>query len=248
MAKYNDPEELEALANRIDFDEQWKRSPLDDTMTAAEKDRCMAGVHLRRYAHDRGNMLEQLKEGAGYIRGMRLERANRGTDQRGCGDNEWHRAINAHADDVQAFPKPTKGHSREWPRMMHTARKVSDEVPRMVLLFQYERERGMPDAYKMCAHDPQPATKLKDNHLRCALGQECRKCPHLAAIDCSERMTPEAKDEAKAWTCATHFLLESKPDVYFEGLLRDKGDDAFDARLVESFAAEYDDGSLDDGR
>ncbi len=245
MAKYNDPEELEALANRIDFDEQWKRSPLDDTMTQAEKDRCMAGVHLRRYAHDRGNMLEQLKEGAQYIRGMRLERANRGTDQRGCGDNEWHRACNAESDRLRAATPP--GQSMAWARLMHSARKISDEVPRMVLLFQYERERGMPDAYKMCAHDPRPATKIVDNHLRCALGQECRKCPHLAAIDRSE-MTPESKDEAKAWTCATHFLLESEPDVYFESILRDKSDDAFDARIVASFAAEYDDGSLDDGQ
>lgn len=117
----------------------------------------------------------------------------------------------------------------------------------MVLLFQYERERGMPDSYKMCGLDPRPATPLNDNHLRCALGQECRKCPHLAAIDRSERMTPEAKDEAKAWTCATHFLLESKPDVFFESILRDKSDDAFDDRLAASFGAGYDDGSLDDG-
>ena len=244
MAKYNDPEELEALANRIDFDEQWKRSPLDDTMTKAEKDRCMAGVHLRRYAHDRGNMLEQLKEGAMYLRGMRLERANRGSDQRGCGDHAWHVACNAESDRLHAATPPGQPH--EWARLMHTARKVSDEVPRMVLLFQYERERGMPDSYKMCGHDPRPATKLVDNHLRCALGQECRKCPHLAAIDRSA-MTPEAKDEAKAWTCATHFLLNSDEDVYFETILRDKSDDAFDARLVQSFAAEYDDGSLDDG-
>lgn len=77
------------------------------------------------------------------------------------------------------------------------------------------------------------------------VGQECRKCPHLAAIDRSA-MTPEAKDEAKAWTCATHFLLESDADVFMEQILFDKSDDAFNARLVESFAAEYDDGSLDD--
>lgn len=244
MKNYNDPSELRALADRIDFDQQWSRSPLDD-LTQAEKDRCMAGVFLRRYASDRGNMLEQLKEGAGYIRGMRLERANRGSDQRGCGDNAWHGACNAESDRMasnapKVFPAP-------WARMMHTARKISDEVPRMVLLFQYERERGMPDSYKMCGLDPRPATPLKDNHLRCALGQECRKCSHLAAIDRSERMTPEAKDEAKAWTCATHFLLESKPDVYFETILRDKSDDAFDAHMVESFAAEYGDSRLDGG-
>jgi hypothetical protein len=240
MTKYNDPDELNALADRIDFDQQWRRSPLD-AFTQEEKDRCMAGVFLRRYANDRGNMLEQLKEGAGYIRGMRLERANRGSDQRGCGDHAWHGAIKVESDRLHAAGQP-------WPRMMYTAKTISDEVPRMVLLFQYERERGMPDSYKMCAQDPRPATPLKDNHLRCALGQECRKCPHLAAIDRSERMTPETKDEAKAWTCATHFLLESKPDVHCEQILFDKSDDAFNARLVESFAAEHDDGSLDEGR
>lgn len=239
------PEELEALANRIDHEELWRWLGMDqDKMTPEQKDRLWAGIHLRRYAHDRGNMLEQLKEGAMYMRGMRLERANRGTDQRGCGDNAWHSACNAEGDRLRAATPP--GEQPAWPGLMYAAMKISDEVPRMVLLFQYERERGMSDAYKMCAHDPRPATKLVDNHLRCALGQECRKCPHLAAIDRSERMTPEAKDEAKAWTCATHFLLESKPDVFFEQILRDKRDDAFDARLAQSFSQEYDDGSLDD--
>lgn len=239
VAKYNDPEELEALANRIDFDEQWKRSPLAE-FTQEEKDRCMAGVFLRRYASERGNMLEQLKEGAQYIRGTRLERANRGSDQRGCGDSEWHRAISAHSDDERHFPKPPKvtgvaTKSRDWPRMMYTALRISDEVPRAILLFERERTHGLAGAYKMCGHDPRPATPLPDNHLRCALGKECRKCPHLAAIDASEKMTPEAKDEAKAWTCATHFLLESKPDVFFEELIYDKSTAAFHARLGESF-------------
>lgn len=223
------PEELESLANRIDHEELWRWPGMDhDKMTPEQKDRLMAGVNLRRYAHDRGTMLEQLKEGAEYIRGMRLERANRGTDQRGCGDHAWHVACNAESDRLRK-------EGGEWPRMMYSAMKISDEVPRMVLLFQYERERGMPTSYKMCGHDPRPAKPLPDNHLRCALGKECRKCPHLAAIDSSEKMTPEAKDEAKAWTCATHFLLESPPDVYFEGILRDKSDDAFDERMAESF-------------
>lgn len=236
------PEELKALADRIDHEEQWRRSPFDDgKRTQEQNDRMWAGIHLRRYASDRGNMLEQLKHGAEYMRGMRLERANRGTDQRGCGDHEWHVAINAESDRLRAA-------GQEFPRMMYAAKSISDEVPRMVLLFERERTVGMPSAYKMCGHDPRPATPLPDNHLACALGQECRKCPHLAAIDRSERMTPEAKDEAKAWTCATHFLLESEPDVYFEGILHDKSDAAFDARMAESFAQEYNDGSLDDGR
>jgi hypothetical protein len=220
------PEELEALANRIDHEELWRWPGMDrDKMTPEQRDRLMAGVYLRRYASDRGTMLEQLKEGAEYMRGMRLERANRGTDQRGCGDHAWHVACNAESDRLRAA-----GDSK-WPKVLYSAMKISDEVPRMVLLFQYERERGMPTSFKMCGHDPRPATPLRDNHLRCALGHECRKCEYLAAIDRSERMTPEAKDEAKAWTCATHFLLESNPDVYFEDILRDKGDDAFDALL-----------------
>lgn len=247
------PEELRALANRIDHEELWRWPGMDhDKMTPEQSDRMWAGVHLRRYASDRGNMLEQLKEGAQYMRGMRLERANRGTDQRGCGDTEWHRAINAHGEDERYFPKPPMLNgvataNRDWPRMMHTAKRISDEVPRMVLLFQYEREGPLRDSFKMCAHDPRPATPMPDNHLACALGVQCRKCPHLLAIDRSETMTPEAKDEAKAWTCATHFLLESKPDVYFEEIVFDKSSAAFDQRLAESFAQEHDDGSLDDG-
>jgi hypothetical protein len=235
------PEELNALANRIDHEELWGWAGMDhNKMTPEQKDRLWAGIHLRRYASDRGNMLEQLREGAMYMRGMRLERANRGTDQRGCGDHEWHVAINAESDRLHAA-------GQEHPRMMYAAKSISDEVPRMVLLFERERTTGMPSSYKMCGHDPRPATPLPDNHLACALGQECRKCPYLAAIDRSDRMTPEAKDEAKAWTCATHFLLESEPNVYFEGILHDKSDAAFNDRLAASFAQEYDDGSLDDG-
>jgi hypothetical protein len=222
------PEEIEALASRIDHEELWRLSGSDrEKMTPEQNDRLMAGVYLRRYAMDYGNMLEQLKEGAQYIRGMRLERANRGTHQRGCGDHAWHVACNAESDRLRK-------EGGDWPRMMYSAMKISDEVPRMVLLFQLERERGMPDSFKMCAHDPRPATKLTDNHLRCELGQECRKCPYLAAIDRSEKMTPEAKDEAKAWTCATHFLLESDRNVFFESILHDKRDAAFDAQLAES--------------
>ncbi len=226
-------EEILQLADRIDTEELWRRPGIDhDDMTPEQKDRLMAGVYLRRYAMDRGVMLEQLKEGKQYIRGVRLERANRGTDQRGCGDYEWHRACNRESEKCRIEGK-------EWPRILYSAMKVSDEVPRMVLLFQREREQGMPASYKMCAHDPSPPTPLQDNHLYCALGKECRRCEYLAAIDRSESMTSEAKDEAKAWTCATHFLLESKPDVFFESILRDKSDDAFDARLIRNLTADY---------
>ena len=230
------PEEIEALANRIDHEELWRLPGMRrDSLTPEQRDRLDAGVYLRRYAIDRFTVLEELKKGAEYIRGYKLTRADMCTDARGCGDREWHRAINAYADDRNAFPVPTDGRARDWPRMMYAAKTIADEVPRMILLFERERTTGLPETFKMCGHDPRPAKKLPDNHLRCGLGVECRKCPYLAAIDRSEKMPPEAKDEAKAWTCATHFLLESKPDVFFESILRDKSDDAFDDRIAESF-------------
>ena len=169
-------------------------------------------------------------QGAMYIRGYKLERHDGGTYGRGCGSGEWHRAINTYSDAERAAGRP-------WPRMMYIAKLVADEVPRMILLFEQER-KGLPTHYKMCAHDPSPATPLPDNHLRCHLGVECRACPHLAAIEANDRMPVEAKDEAKAWTCATHILLESKPDVYIEEMLYDKSKAAFDERMARSLGAE----------
>ncbi len=231
------PDQLEALANRLDHEELWRLSPFKrDELTQEQRDRLDAGVNLRRYAHERGMVIQEYQKGAQYIRGAKLEVIDRGTDMhRGCGTGDWHSAISAHSNDEKAFPKPTDGTSRDWPRMMYTARTVADSVPRMVGQFERERQGQLPAAYKMCGHDPRPAKKLPDNHLRCALGVQCRKCPHLNAIDASERMTPEAKDEAKAWTCMTHFLLESRPDVFVESILTDKSDDAFNERLGESF-------------
>lgn len=228
------PEELEALADRIDHEELWRRPGMErDQMTPEQRDRLDAGVNLRRYADQRGGVVRELKKGAEYIRGFKLERAdNLSTDRRGCGTNEWHGALNAYADEMR---RAGKG----WPRFMYTAKMISDEVPRMILLFEQDRRGRLPGSFKMCAHDPAPATPLPDNHLRCSLGVECRKCPHLAGIDASARMTSEAKDEAKAWTCATHILAE-RGDTYLEQCLYDKSDDAFNERLISSLAAEQD--------
>lgn len=228
------PEQLEELANRIDHEELWRLSMLDrDNLTQDQRDRLDAGINLRRYAHDRGTVIEVLKEGQEYIRGFKLERANNlGTDRRGCGTHNWHAAINNYSDNERIA-------ERDYPHWMYTAKMVSDEVPRMILLFERERQHKLGNSYKMCAHDPRPATPLPDNHLRCVLGQECRKCPHLSAIKEQKNMTPEAKDEAMAWTCATHIMLESKLNSYFETFLHDKSDAAFDERLADSISAEH---------
>lgn len=231
-----DHKQIEDLANRIDNEELWRRSPFDrDGMTQEQRDRLDAGVYLRRYAHDRFTVVEELKKGAEFIRGYKLTREGMGTDRRGCGTGAWHGAINAFANDEKHFPMPTDGRSKDWPRMMYTAKMVSDEVPRMILLFENER-RGLATHFKMCGHEAGAGTPLPDNHLRCHLGKECRKCPYLLAIEAAADMTIEAKDEAKAWTCATHILLESEVDTFFDGaLLRDKSDDAFNVRMARSY-------------
>ena len=229
--------DLRELADRIDHEELWRRPGLEHLdWPQDKKDRMMAGVNLRRYASKLQEKEDAAAPGRVYMRGFKLERISGNYPRdRGCGDHEWHSAINRFANDESHFPKPTDGRRKDWPRMMYTAKMVSDEVPRMILLFEQER-RGMPQSYKMCGHDPSPATPLPDNHLRCHLGQQCRKCHYLQAIESAPDMTNEAKDEAKAWTCATHILLESSPDTYFEGFLRDKSDDAFHARMARSFA------------
>lgn len=220
-----EPAEIDALANRIDHEELWRLSPFDwEKLTPEQKDRLDAGVYLRRYAHDRGVVVRELEKGREYIRGFKFERADDlSTDRRGCGTREWHGALNGTGIGNQA------------PHWMYTAKMISDEVPRMILQFELER-RGLPTSYKMCGHDPRPATPLLDNHLRCALGKQCRKCPFLARIEAQEGMTNEAKDEAKAWTCATHVLLESKSDDYMESILSDKSDDAFHDNLFRSLS------------
>jgi hypothetical protein len=224
-----DHTEIEALANRIDHEELWRLPGMEQRELPQEKrDRLDAGVYLRRYAHDRFCVAEEFKKGAEFIRGYKLTRASIGTDRRGCGTNAWHGVINRFQDGLRQAGKP-------WEGWLYTAMMVSDEVPRMILLFEQER-RGLATSWKMCGNDPSPPEQLPDNHLRCHLDQQCRKCPYLQAIEAAPNMTSEAKDEAKAWTCATHILLESEPATFFDGaLLRDKSDDAFNARMGRSF-------------
>lgn len=230
------PDEINALADRIDHEELWRRSPFDRAdMPQEQRDRLDAGVFLRRHASGRSEVLAALKEGKEYIRGYKFTRPdNFSTDRRGCGTNGWHSAI-VRFSDSDFYAKPKDGSSREWPRMMYEAKQLADEVPRMILKFEQER-RGMPQAFKMCGHDPRPATKLVDNHLRCVLGKECRKCPFLLAIEASAEMTNEAKDEAKAWTCATHILRETPKDSHLEEFIFDKGDIAAHQQMAANWA------------
>lgn len=109
----------------------------------------------------------------------------------------WHVALNR-------FHEGKIGSEfRHW---MYEAKTMADEVPRMVRLFQREREGLLVKEHRQCSRSaPEP---VRDNHLSCCLGVTCRECPELVALDKMEHVTPEQIDEAKAWTCAAHILSQ----------------------------------------
>lgn len=135
--------------------------------------------------------------------------------------HEWHVAINRF--NTNLGPGNHVG-------FLYQAKTLSDELPRMINLFERERN-GMPDTWQYCSQSP--VEPLEDNHLKCWLGKECRNCEYLAAIDGAD-IPDEAKDEAKAWTCATHILLAATDGDYIEQYLYDKSDVEFNNRMVES--------------
>lgn len=126
-------------------------------------------------------------------------------------DHEWHAAINIHADI-------SRKEGIEWKevRFMYEAKKMADEVPRMIMLFKAERENALPQIHQQCSM--QPPMPVKDNHLSCCLGVKARECPHLLALEKIGRCTPEDVDTAKAWTCAAH-IISSGGDQMNEGYM-----------------------------
>lgn len=116
-------------------------------------------------------------------------------------NHEWHVAVNRHSDEWRKADK-------EWGEMrfMYEAKRMADEVPRMVMLFRQERENALPQTHQQCSM--QAPVPVKDNHLSCCLGVKARECPHLLALEKIERATPEDVDEAKAWTCAAHIVSQ----------------------------------------
>ncbi len=116
-------------------------------------------------------------------------------------NHEWHVAVNRHSDEWRKADK-------EWGEMrfMYEAKRMADEVPRMVMLFRQERENALPQTHQQCSM--QAPVPVKANHLSCCLGVKARECPHLLALEKIERATPEDVDEAKAWTCAAHIVSQ----------------------------------------
>jgi hypothetical protein len=139
-------------------------------------------------------------------------------------NHRWHVALNRYN---------TSGKGNEFRHWMYEAKHLADEVARMAMLFQREREGKLPEIHRQCSHS-RPAA-IADNHLTCCLGKPCRACPHLLALEQSE-IKPEEIDIVKAWTCAAHILSQPQNSIdTSEGYLKTVGDRMFWENVYRSF-------------
>lgn len=149
-------------------------------------------------------------------------------EERGRMDHQWHVAINRFMNG--------KGGTEEWrkSRFMYEAKNAWGESKRLALLFRLEREGKLAKTHQQCSHSsPEP---VPENHLSCCLGKKCVECAYLLALDVAE-ITPEQRDEAKAWTCVTH-IIASGGDQAMEGYLLTVDDRMFWDRVYSNMAAE----------
>lgn len=111
-------------------------------------------------------------------------------------NQEWHVAINQHADNQRKAGKD----DYHW---LYDAKTAAQEVPRLALLFDHERNGKLKKVHRQCSHSK--LQEVVDNHLTCCLGVECRKCEHLLDLE-KAKLTPDQIDWIKAWTCMGHIL------------------------------------------
>lgn len=141
--------------------------------------------------------------------------------------HKWHTALNA--------ANTNKSNFRYW---MYEAKRVADEVPRMIYWFKQERAGTMSQFHRQCSHSS--VEPIPDNHLTCCLGVACRDCEHLKVVEQAD-LPPEQIDEIKAWTCAAHILTEvgAHPRQYdtSEGYIKTVGDRMFWERVYNSLAS-----------
>lgn len=136
-------------------------------------------------------------------------------------NQRWHEALN-----IYNCPKEHFYH------FMYEAKTASHELKRMILLFGDEREGKLTKIHRQCSRSlPE---EVIDNHLTCALGVECRKCPHLQALD-KMGIDEISTDEIKAWTCLTHIISEGG-DKAGDGYLITEDDKIYWKNVNESMA------------
>jgi hypothetical protein len=138
--------------------------------------------------------------------------------------HRWHVAVNRYSADKMGAG---------FPHVMYEAKSAAEEVQRLPLLFAKERRGELAQRHHQCSHDHQ-GQDVPDNHLTCCLGVECRQCPMLAAIEAGE-LSPEEKDQAKAWTCVAHILTKGG-DVANEGYVLTTDDRMYWDNLHASLA------------
>lgn len=141
-------------------------------------------------------------------------------------NHEWHVSINKAADIL-------RDNGEKHPHYMYEAKSMADEVPRMIMLFKFERENKLPKKHQQCSR--QSPEEIKDNRLTCCLGVRCSECPSLLALEQIERCEQTDIDTAKAWTCAAH-IVGSGGDVAREGYLMTVGDRIFWDNVHSSLA------------
>lgn len=142
--------------------------------------------------------------------------------------HQWHVRINQfhYADNER----------REHRAWMYEAKDMMQEVPRLALLFKMARTDALPSVHQQCSHATPEA--VRGNHLTCCLGVKCHECPELLALD-GMQASPEAIDEAKAWTCATHIAFKGG-DFQNEGYLLTVDDRMYWDRVYSSLAQSHD--------
>jgi len=133
-------------------------------------------------------------------------------------DGKWHNILNRFHEKSG----PQDGEFRSW---MYEAKRMADEVPRITLMFQMEREGQLPELHQQCSHSP--TGPIEDNRLICCLGVECRGCPELLSL-AEGNLSPGELDLSRAWTCAAHIVSFSKRRVDTnEGYVLTRGDQMY---------------------
>jgi hypothetical protein len=149
--------------------------------------------------------------------------------------SEWHIALNQHNHpQLREGEKFDREKYKSW---MYDAKHMADEIPRLSNLFRCERLGQLPKLHRQCSQsDIEP---IKDNHLTCCLGVECRKCEALLALEKAD-LPPEKIDELKAWTCAAHILGEKAKRMIddSEGFVLTTGDRMFWERVYSSLSSD----------
>jgi hypothetical protein len=129
----------------------------------------------------------------------------------------------------------------KWEHWLYEGKRMIDELRRLPILFQREREGTLPQAFKYCSLSPTEKLPV-ENELICCLGEKTKECPILRdAFKDTGAFPLEMIDHAKAHICVAHVLSEKfGPHAIdtSEGYITDSTERAFWQRTYEYMAME----------